>query len=188
MELWLLFSLKPWRDVNVIYLWSAPILYDLSSFIQVFQSLGLNDTACNLQPWPVSRAQNIAARPGMYKMAFPNGNFPDFLQLIVLGFFIMLYPAYHHSVEDCQSSLKPVFITYTQTPYVLPFFSHTHLLHDMRWVYNTYTSDWYFSDFTAYSIHSLYQDFCIYKSGFLNFHPNSYCSTILLHMSCMWMS
>lgn len=96
----------------------------------------------------------------------------------------MLHLAYHHAVEVYQSSLKPVFM-YTQTLSIRPCFTHTRThtlsLDDMRWVYNTYASDWHLSDLSCnmYKVYSFYRDFCIYKSGFLNFHSNNCLSSSL---------
>lgn len=109
-------------------------------------------------------------------MALPKENLPAFPQSV--GFFIMLPPAYHHTVKVYQPSLKLVFIyIYIDTPHP----AHALLLDDMRWVYNTYTSDRYFSDLSCkiYRVYCLCQDFCIYKSGFLNFHSNNYRSSFL---------
>lgn len=99
-------------------------------------------------------------------------------------------------LQPCSRCVSEFTEACVQTPHVLPCFTHTLWLDDTRWVYNNYTSDRYFSDLSCNicRVYSLYQDFCIYKSGFLDFHSSNYLFSsppaippITLHMSCMWM-
>lgn len=83
-----------------------------------------------------------AARSGLHKMVLPKGNLPDFPQSVEI--FIMQDPSYHHNIK-----VLPVF---TEASVYLHIYkhptsclaSHTLSVDDLRWVYNTDTSDWYF--------------------------------------------